>query len=68
MAGASVEAIQRQLLVLENQGDAQLFGEPALDLADLMRLDAEGRGRINILAAYQLMASPRFYATFLLGS
>jgi DNA helicase HerA-like ATPase len=66
VATASVGAIQRQLLVLENQGGAQLFGEPALALADLMRCDAEGRGIINILAADQLMASPRLYATFLL--
>ena len=63
---ASVGAIQRQLLVLENQGATALFGEPALDLADLMRTDADGRGHINILAADQLMASPRLYATFLL--
>jgi len=66
VASASVGAIQRQLLVLENQGGAQLFGEPALELADLMQTDADGRGRINILAADQLMASPRLYATFLL--
>lgn len=66
VASASVGAIQRQLLVLENQGGAQLFGEPALELADLMLTDADGRGRINILAADQLMASPRLYATFLL--
>ena len=63
---ASIGAIQRRLLVLENQGGAQLFGEPALELADLMKTDAEGRGRINILAADQLMNSPRLYATFLL--
>ena len=63
---ASVGAIQRQLLVLENQGGAQLFGEPALDLADMMRTDADGRGMINILAADKLMASPGLYATFLL--
>ncbi len=66
VASASVGAIQRQLLVLENQGGAELFGEPALALADLMLTDADGRGRINILAADQLMASPRLYATFLL--
>ena len=66
VATASVGAIQRQLLVLENQGGAALFGEPALDLADMMLRDADGRGRINILAADQLMASPRLYATFLL--
>ena len=62
----SVGAIQRRLLVLENQGGAQLFGEPALDLSDLMLADAEGAGRINILAADKLMNSPRLYATFLL--
>jgi uncharacterized protein len=62
---ASIGAIQRQLLVLENQGGAALFGEPALDLADMMRL-RDGRGEINILAADQLMGSPRLYATFLL--
>ena len=62
----SVGAIQRRLLVLENQGGASLFGEPALDLADLMTVDAEGLGRISILAADKLMNSPRLYATFLL--
>ena len=62
----SVGAIQRQLLVLENQGATDFFGEPALDLADMMTTDADGRGRINILAADQLMGSPRLYATFLL--
>jgi DNA helicase HerA-like ATPase len=65
VASASVGAIQRQLLVLENQGGSALFGEPALDLADMMRTQ-EGRGEINILAADQLMGSPRLYATFLL--
>ncbi len=62
----SIGAIQRRLLVLENQGGARLFGEPALDLHDLMKTDADGRGRINILAADKLMNSPRLYATFLL--
>ncbi len=62
----SIGAIQRRLLVLENQGGANLFGEPALDLADLMLKDETGRGRINILAADRLMASPRLYATSLL--
>ncbi|MCF3974494.1 helicase HerA-like domain-containing protein [Paracoccus salsus] len=63
---SSVGAIQRALLVLENQGGANLFGEPALDLADIIRQDASGRGMINILAAGRLMTSPRLYATFLL--
>jgi len=62
----SVGAIQRALMVLENQGGAGFFGEPALDLADLMTLDADGRGRISILAADRLMGAPRLYATFLL--
>ena len=66
VATASIGAIQRRLLVLENEGGAQLFGEPALDLADLMLTDASGAGRINILAADKLMNSPRLYATFLL--
>ncbi|KCV83538.1 hypothetical protein ATO10_02220 [Actibacterium atlanticum] len=63
---ASIGAIQRRLLVLENQGGAKLFGEPALELFDMMQLGADGRGRINILAADKLMGSPRLYATFLL--
>ncbi|MBV5263210.1 helicase HerA-like domain-containing protein [Pinisolibacter aquiterrae] len=63
---ASVGAIQRQLLVLEQQGGDAFFGEPALELADLMATDAQGRGRINILAADDLMSNPRLYATFLL--
>jgi DNA helicase HerA-like ATPase len=54
------------LLVLENQGGTNLFGEPALELADLMRCDADGRGIINLLAADKLMGSPGLYATFLL--
>jgi DNA helicase HerA-like ATPase len=66
VATATVGAIQRQLLVLENQGGTRLFGEPALELADMMQVGADGRGRINILAADKLMASPRLYATFLL--
>ncbi|WP_290689553.1 MULTISPECIES: helicase HerA-like domain-containing protein [unclassified Haematobacter] len=63
---ASVGAIQRRLLVLDNEGGTKLFGEPALQLADLMTTAPDGRGRINILAADQLMNSPRLYATFLL--
>ncbi|MCL4139978.1 UNVERIFIED_CONTAM: hypothetical protein GTU68_027242 [Idotea baltica] len=63
---ASIGAIQRRLLVLENQGATQFFGEPALNLEDLMQTTPGGLGRINILAADKLMQSPRLYATFLL--
>jgi len=62
----SIGAIQRQLLVLENQGAEHFFGEPALKIEDLMRTDREGRGIVNILAADKLMENPRLYATFLL--
>ena len=62
----TVGTIQRQLLVLENQGGARFFGEPALTLKDFMRTDSDGRGMINILVADKLMQSPRLYATFLL--
>ncbi|HEY0330420.1 MAG TPA: helicase HerA-like domain-containing protein [Rhodopseudomonas sp.] len=62
----SVGTIQRQLLVLENQGASQFFGEPALALTDFMRSDRDGRGNINILVADRLMQSPQLYATFLL--
>jgi len=63
---ATVGTIQRQLLVLENQGGSKFFGEPALTLKDFMKTDSDGRGMINILVADQLMQSPRLYATFLL--
>src|SRR5437763_574124 len=63
---ATVGTIQRQLLVLENQGGAKFFGEPALSLKDFMRTDHDGRGMVNILVADKLMQSPRLYATFLL--
>ena len=63
---ATVGTIQRQLLVLENQGGTKFFGEPALDLKDFMRTDSDGRGMINILVADKLMQSPKLYATFLL--
>ena len=63
---ASIGAIQRGLLTLEQQGGEEFFGEPMLDIADLMRTDANGRGVINILAADKLYNSPRLYATFLL--
>lgn len=62
----SIATIQRSLLTLEDQGAAQFFGEPALDLKDFMKTDMDGRGQINILAAEKLMLSPRLYATFLL--
>jgi DNA helicase HerA-like ATPase len=61
-----VATIQRKLLVLEDQGGANLFGEPALALSDLMRTDGSGRGYVSLLAADRLIASPRLYATFLL--
>ncbi|SDS59452.1 helicase HerA-like domain-containing protein [Bradyrhizobium canariense] len=63
---ATVGTIQRQLLVLENQGGTKFFGEPALSLKDFMRTDRDGRGMVNILVADKLMQSPRLYATFLL--
>lgn len=63
---ASIGAIQRRLLVLENQGADAFFGEPALDLMDMIATTSGGQGRINILAADKLMQSPRLYATFLL--
>ncbi|MBB95885.1 MAG: ATP-binding protein [Rhodobacteraceae bacterium] len=63
---ASIGAIQRRLLVLENEGGAQFFGEPALELDDLIRQAPDGRGQVNILAADRLMQAPRLYATFLL--
>jgi len=63
---ATVGTIQRQLLVLENQGGDKFFGEPALSLKDFMRTDRDGRGIVNILVADKLMQSPRLYATFLL--
>ncbi len=63
---ASIGAIQRNLLVLEEQGGDRLFGEPALDINDLMQTDADGKGIINILSAERLMQSPKVYATFLL--
>jgi DNA helicase HerA-like ATPase len=63
---ASIGAIQRGLLGVEEQGGVTFFGEPALNLDDLMQTDAEGKGVINILAADKLMQSPRLYATFLL--
>ncbi len=66
VSAQSVGAIQRGLLQLEEQGGLAFFGEPALDLNDLLLTDAQGRGAINVLAADQLMQRPRLYATFLL--
>ncbi len=66
VASASVGAIQRRLLVLEEQGADQFFGEPALDIQDLIKTTYDDRGFINLLAADQLFQKPRLYATFLL--
>jgi uncharacterized protein len=63
---ATIATIQRKLLVLEDQGAGQLFGEPALQLSDLMRTDPSGRGYVSLLAADRLINAPRLYATFLL--
>jgi len=67
ISAASIGAIQRSLLDLESQGADKLFGEPALNLDDLLQTDGQGRGMINILAADKLMLAPKLYATFLLG-
>ncbi|MGB4812187.1 MAG: helicase HerA-like domain-containing protein [Methylophilaceae bacterium] len=66
ISSASVGAVQRSLLELETQGADQLFGEPALNLDDLMQTDGQGRGIVNILASDKLFNSPRIYATLLL--
>ncbi len=66
ISAASIGALQRALLQVETEGGDQLFGEPALNLDDLMQTDAQGRGVINILASDQLFNSPRVYATLLL--
>jgi len=62
----SIAAIQRGVLTLEREGGQDLFGEPALELTDLMRTDLTGRGLISVLAADQLVLKPRLYASFLL--
>jgi hypothetical protein len=66
ISAASVGAIQRSLLTLEDQGGDKYFGEPALNIEDLMQTGTKGKGMINILTADKLMQSPRIYATFLL--
>jgi uncharacterized protein len=63
---ASIGAIQRGLLQIEEQGGDQFFGEPMLNIADFMQTDGDGKGIINILAADKLLNAPRLYATFLL--
>ncbi|MFA7431305.1 MAG: helicase HerA-like domain-containing protein, partial [Rhodospirillaceae bacterium] len=66
VAPASVGAIQRRLLTLEGEGGDHFFGEPALDIRDLMRTAVNGKGFVNVLAAEKLVQAPRLYATFLL--
>jgi DNA helicase HerA-like ATPase len=66
VSSASVGAIQRGLIALDSQGGSLLFGEPALDIDDLMQTDANGHGMVNILAADKLLQSPKLYATLLL--
>ncbi|MFM1906633.1 MAG: hypothetical protein RLZZ591_310 [Pseudomonadota bacterium] len=66
ISAASIGAIQRGLMQVESQGGDQFFGEPMLNISDLMQTDTGGQGVVNILAADQLMNSPRLYATFLL--
>jgi hypothetical protein len=66
ISAASIGAVQRGLLQIEAQGGDRFFGEPMLNIADLMQTDADGKGYVNILAADKLMQSPRLYGTFLL--
>ncbi|HMC74715.1 MAG TPA: helicase HerA-like domain-containing protein, partial [Terriglobales bacterium] len=66
ISAASIGTVQRGLVALQQQGGDKFFGEPALNLEDLMQTDANGRGVVNILAADKLLASPRVYATLLL--
>jgi uncharacterized protein len=66
VSAASIAAIQRGLLTLEREGGEAMFGEPALELADLMRTDLSGRGVVSIVAADQLVLKPRLYSSFLL--
>ena len=66
VSAASVGAIQRRLIALEDQGGKRLFGEPSLNLDDLMQSDDQGQGMVNILASDQLMNAPLLYGTFLL--
>jgi DNA helicase HerA-like ATPase len=66
ISSASIGAIQRNLLTLEQQGGSQFFGEPSLNLQDLLQTQGDGKGIVNILSADKLMTSPRVYATLLL--
>lgn len=66
ISAASIGTIQRNILMLEEQGGDKFFGEPAFDIFDLMQTNSEGMGVVNILAADKLMQSPRLYSTFLL--
>ncbi|HOE41702.1 MAG TPA: DUF853 family protein, partial [Rhodoferax sp.] len=66
VSAASIGAIQRGLMQIEQQGGNAFFGEPMLNIADFMQTDGAGRGVVNVLAADQLMNSPRLYSTFLL--
>lgn len=66
VSAASIGAIQRSLLALEQQGGEHFFGEPMLNIADLLQTDPQGRGVVNILAADRLLQSPKLYASFLL--
>src|SRR5215813_11643973 len=66
VSAASIGAIQRGLVALDEQGGEQFFGEPALNLDDLLQTDSAGRGMINILVADKLINAPKIYATFLL--
>ncbi|MEO7729308.1 MAG: helicase HerA-like C-terminal domain-containing protein, partial [Burkholderiales bacterium] len=66
VSAASIGAIQRSLLEIEQQGGTQFFGEPMLDMDDLMQTDSQGRGVVNILAADKLLNSPKLYSTLLL--
>ena len=66
ISAASIGAIQRGLVALQQQGGDLFFGEPALNIEDLLQVDAKGHGVVNILAADQLLQSPQLYATFLL--
>ncbi|WP_027996295.1 helicase HerA-like domain-containing protein [Simplicispira psychrophila] len=66
ISAASIGAIQRALMQIQTQGGEQFFGEPMLNIQDLMQIDGNGHGMVNILAADKLMNAPRLYATFLL--